>query len=454
MPGLFGIFEVGRRSMQASQVALQIAGHNLANAATPGYHRQRVENVASLPEMTMVGALGTGVRVDTIRRIEDRFLELSLQREMPLQARYAARAAITSEAEMAFGEPTDSGMQARLEDFYTSWDDLASSPEDDGARESVVRTASSLADTIRTTRARLDERRRSISGEMRTVIDDANRILADLESVNGDIQAAGARGAVLGDLADRRDLLVGTLADLVGAQATLDDDGTAMVRMGGRVLLQAEIRGEITWDDGPAQAPSYAGRALDGGDVDGRLGGLLEARDEDLSASIRRLDEFAVRLANDVNELHSGGIDANGSPAGAFFVLTSVGRDGVTDAAAVLRVDASLLNDSSLVAAGRNGAPGDNSLALDLAALRSRREGPGSLLSALLVDVGGRAREAADLSRGQDIVVDAISAQRESVSGVSLDEEGANLLRFQRIYQASAQLVSIADELAQTVLSL
>jgi flagellar hook-associated protein 1 FlgK len=106
------------------------------------------------------------------------------------------------------------------------------------------------------------------------------------------------------------------------------------------------------------------------------------------------------------------------------------------------------------VAAGRGSAAGDNALALEMAELRSRREGPASLLSALVVDVGSRARESADLARGQEIVVDSIRAQRESVVGVSLDEEGADLLRFQRSYQAAAQLISIADEMAQTVLAL
>ncbi len=454
MPGLFGIYELGRHSLLAQQMALQTAGHNLANAATPGYHRQRVEMEATLPELTAFGALGTGVRVETIRRIEDRFLELSVQREIPLHARFSARAAVMAEAELAFGEPTDGGMQSLLEQFYDSWDDLASSPEDAGARESVVRNAMSLAGSIRTARLRFDERRGALTGEVRAAVDDANRVLHELERVNRGILAQNARGADLGDLADRRDLLAETLADLVGAQATVDEDGTATVRIGGRVILQAEIVGEIAWDDGPAQAPVVAGRALEAGDLDGRVGGLMEARDGDLAEAIRRLDELAARLASDVNALHESGIDAHGRTGGAFFSLGGVGSDGVTNAAVSLAVDANIVRDSSRVAAGGTNAAGDNAIALEIAALRSRRDGATGLLAALVVDVGSRARESADLARGQEFVVDAIRAQRESVVGVSLDEEGANLLRFQRSYQASAQLISIADEMAQTILAL
>ncbi len=454
MPGLFGIYELGRHSLLAQQMALQTAGHNLANAATPGYHRQRVEAVPTLPELTAFGALGTGVRVDTIRRIEDRFLELSVQREIPLLSRFSARAAVMAEAELTFGEPTDGGMQSFMEQFFDSWDDLASAPEDLGARESVVRSAMTLAGSIRTARVRFDERRDALTGEIRAAVDDANRVLRELESVNRGIMSQNARRADLGDLADRRDLLIETLADLVGAESAIDDDGTAMVRIGGRTILQAEIAGEIAWDDGTAQAPVIAGRSIEVGEIEGRVGGLMDARDGDLAAAIRGLDELAVRLANDVNAIHANGVDANGRPAGAFFTLAALGQDGVTNAAVSIDVAAALAQDSSRVAAGRGSAAGDNSLALEMAELRSRREGPASLLSALVVDVGSRARESADLARGQEIVVDSIRAQRESVVGVSLDEEGADLLRFQRSYQAAAQLISIADELAQTVLAL
>ncbi|HET9888639.1 MAG TPA: flagellar basal body protein, partial [bacterium] len=195
MPGLFGIFELGRNSMLAQQAALQTAGHNIANAATPGYHRQRVETGPTLPELTAFGALGTGVRIDTIRRVENRFLEMSAQREIPLSARYSARAGVLSEAELAFGDPAEGGMQTFLEQFFTSWDDLASSPEDSGARDTVARTATSLVQILHSTRARLVEKRDALSGEMRSVVDTANSAIRELERLNHGILASEARGA-------------------------------------------------------------------------------------------------------------------------------------------------------------------------------------------------------------------------------------------------------------------
>jgi flagellar hook-associated protein 1 FlgK len=156
----------------------------------------------------------------------------------------------------------------------------------------------------------------------------------------------------------------------------------------------------------------------------------------------------------DVNTIYQQGTNSSGTAGNAFFVLTTTGRDGVTNAAGTIALNPILAQDPARISTGRTSAAGDNAIALDIAALRSAREGPASLLNAVVVDIGGRAREANDLARGQAIVLDGIRAERESASGVSLDEEGANLLRFQRSYQASAQLISIADEMAATLLAI
>ena len=147
-------------------------------------------------------------------------------------------------------------------------------------------------------------------------------------------------------------------------------------------------------------------------------------------------------------------IEGVSSCAVPFFVLVGMGQDPVDRAGAGLRVNPLLVTDSTLVAAGRDGAPGDNSVALEIAALRNDMRGPTGSLHSLVVGAGTRARHAEDLAAGQRIVVDSFVAQRESISGVSLDEEGANLLRFQRSYQAAAQVMATADEMLQTLLTL
>ena len=454
MPGIFGIYGLSSRALMAFQNAMTTVGHNISNAGTVGYHRQRVDLRPSLPEFSAWGALGTGVRVDSVQRIEDRFIELAIQREAPVLSRFDAQTGALKQAELVFGEPSDSGITSVLDEFFTGWDDLASNPEDLGAREAVVRQGMSLADAVGASRERLATQQHAITGEVSHMINEANRLISEMQNLNRAIVSAQRGGQIPADLEDRRDMLVAQLGDLVGASASVEADGTAIVRLGGRTIVQLESATPIEFDPAAGTRPSVGGRALQGSELDGRVGGLLDVRDDDLAEMIHRLDEFAVDLAARVNELHAAGTDANGDDTVPFFVLVGMGQDPVDRAGAGLRVNPLLVADSSRVAAGGNGAPGDNTVALDIAALRSDSSGPAGALRALVVDSGTRARHSEDLAEGQRIVVDSFRAQRESISGVSLDEEGANLLRFQRSYQAAAQLISTADEMLQTLLTL
>lgn len=453
MPGLFGLFGLGARSLTSLQSAMNAVSHNVANAATPGFHRQRVDLEAELPQITAAGALGTGVRAGTVRRIQDQFLEAALRRELPLLSRYSARAEILSRSELQFGEPSDTGLASQLDDFYDGWNALASSPEDLGARESVVRLGASLADSLRQASDSLADERVSLTGQIMSAVDDANRAIRELDSLNHAIVASTRGGAVAPDLEDRRDSLIETLTHLVGATASIEGNGTATVRLSGRVVVQQAGFDEIVFDPATSDTLRLHGSTLEAQELGGRVGGLAQVRDGDLVDSLRQLDVMAERLASAVNTIHARGRDRRGEPATDFFVFES-GRNGVDGAATTLRVNALLEKDASRVAVGSDGSPGDNSIALDLAALRDDQDGASALLRSLVADVGSRTRESQDLADGQAIVVNSYQAQRESVSGVSLDEEAANLLRFQRSYQAAARLVTTVDEMAQSLLAM
>ncbi|MCA9753511.1 MAG: flagellar hook-associated protein FlgK, partial [Gemmatimonadetes bacterium] len=422
---------------------------------TEGFHRQRVELAQGNPEFTAWGALGTGVRPDSIRRVQDRFLESALQRELPMLARFEVQADALSQAEITFGEPSDGGLTSQLDDFFAGFDDLASNPGDAGSREAVVRRGVALAQALGSARERLYAQQQEITAQIGYSLDQGNRLLREVQSLNRDILASQRGGVVPADLEDRRDQLIEQLGDMIGATGSVEGDGTATIRMGGRALVQLEAATEIEYDLTKLNgAPKVGDRELLANELDGRVGGLFEARDEHLASAIRKLDEFAADLAARVNDLHSSGVDMNGDDAVPFFVFVGLEGNSVDRAAAGLRVNPLITADPSLVAAGRDGSDGDNTLALDLAALRNDSSGPTGALRSLIVDFGSRARQAADLSEGQRVVVDSFRAQRESVSGVSLDEEGADLLRYQRSYQAAAQMIATADEMLQTLLAL
>jgi flagellar hook-associated protein 1 len=454
VPGLFSIYGLANRALMSFQTAMSVVGHNVSNADTAGFHRQRVELRAGSPVVTSDGMLGTGVQVQTVQRVEDRFIESALQREVPLLSRYSARSDALSQSQLVFGEPSDSGLTAQLDAFFTGWDDLASNPEDPAARESVVRLGMTVADSVRSARTRLTDQQDAITADIGRSVDDANRAMHELQNLNTKILASTRDGVVPGDLEDRRDQLAESLADLLGATTQVASDGTATVRVSGRVIVQAGDAQTIAYDPSKSRAPTLDGRELTDGSLDGRIGGLVQARDGDLAALVKRLDEFAARLAQGVNDLHTQGKDANGDAALPFFVVLGVAQDGVSGAAGGLQVNAALVADSSKVAAGSDGSVADNGVALDIAGLRAERSGASDMLQSLVVDAASRAREAQDLSQGQQVVVQSFQAQRESVSGVSLDEEGAKLLQYQRSYQAAARVLTAVDEMTQTILAI
>lgn len=453
MPGLFGIYGLASRALTSFQTAISVVGHNVANAGTPGFHRQRVDLRAGAPEYIAAGTLGTGVTVHNVQRVEDRFIEFAVQREVPLLSRYTARADALSRSQLAFGEPSDQGITAQLDEFFSGWDDLASNPEDQAARESVVRLGMTLAGSVQEARSRLTDQQDSISGEITRSVDEANRAIHELEGLNRSILSATRNGVPPADLEDRRDQLTETLGDLTGATIQVESDGTATVRLGGRVLVQREAAQSLEYDPSRSQVPTLDGRELGAPELDGKIGGLLQVRDGDLADVVRRLDEFAARLAGDVNDLHVQGQDPTGGAALPFFVMVGLARDGVTGAAARLEVNPALLADSSRVVAGSDGSAADNGIALDIAALRAERSGAADMLHALVVDTASRARESEDLATGQGVIVQSFQAQRESVSGVSLDEEASALLQYQRSYQAAARVMTVVDEMTQTILS-
>jgi flagellar hook-associated protein 1 FlgK len=454
VPGLFGIFELGRRSLLNAQTGMSNVGHNVANAATEGFHRQRVEFRAEPGSIDVFRATGNGARVDSVRRVENRFLENALDHELPVLSRFTARAGILSQSELIFGEPSDEGITTVLDRFFDGWNELASNPESSGGRESVVRLGAALASSLSSARRTLLERQNEIDIEIDATLEDAHRSIHELKQLNQEILKGSAAGIASPDLADRRDHLVETLGELLGASATIEESGTATLRLNGRVLLQRESIETLSFERGISSLPRLSGGSLAPGEIDGRLGGLLDARDHDLAPTLERLDEFALRLAQDVNAIHEQGLDSHGSKAQSFFVLEGLGPDGVEGAAGGIRVNEALARDSSLVSAGGTEAPGDNSTALELASLRSSPSGLTAMLRDLVGEFGARSREAQDAALGSQILVDSLRAQREAISGVSLDEEAADLLRFERMYQAAARIMTMADEMAQMVLSM
>jgi len=447
MPGLFSGIEMAKRALSAHQMRLGVISHNIANASTPGYSRQ--EGVLNSTPSYQNGNLflGTGVDLARVDRYRDPFFDKRALDEKGTAGQYEALRTGLEQVEGVFADLSSVGIGARLAEFWQSWNELANRPTDTATRTNVVTATRSLAASIRNTRDELSDIRQTFRFQIESTVDDINRLATEIAELNYQIHAAEVGGGQANDLRDERLRLVEELSELSGATITEGTDNMVTVRIGGRFLVDGTrttaVRVEHTGDpEDPGQPPIWE----DGQSVvnyAGQLGGLIEARDGTIVQVIADLDAFTAALIAETNAIHDDGTGT---------LLVFEGND-----ARDIEVGTAISLDPNAIRAGV-GLAGDNTIAIALAGLEHDAIGAlgdvtfNDYISSMVGDIGSRTREAQDLESTQAMVLLQIENVRESVSGVSLDEEAAELVMAQRAFQAAAQVVNTMDSLIETVI--
>ena len=427
IPTLQGL-QTALSGLLAEQQAMDIAGHNITNANTEGYSRERVVMetgpeipVPSLSAVTGQGAqLGTGVTIETYTRIRNIYLDSQYRTQNSTLSAASTQAEELEQAESAFNEPSSAGISNQLSNFWSAWNSLAAAPTSEAAKEGVVAAGQRLASAFNQLSAQLQtissqatqqyEARTGPSGE----VADYARQIAQL---NEQIKQAEQARQPPNDMLDRRDLLIDKLSALANVTVSQQPDGTDTIAFGDAAEPLVE-GGTVNW---PQTLSPAAG---------GQLGALLALNGPTggLTVFASELDAVAASVAASVNELHTS------TP---FF-------EGTT--AATLKVAIS----SAGVQASSTEAPGGNDVAIAIASLRGGTAEQG--YSALVGLVGSTVQGAKDEQANLQTTLTAIGNQRQAVSGVSLDEEMTNLITFQRGYQASARTLTAMDEMLETLI--
>jgi flagellar hook-associated protein 1 FlgK len=434
------------RGLLAQQRMLDTTGHNIANASTKGYSRQEATLVASPALIVPAGSLasgagahiGSGVDVETFRRIRDQFVDLQFRSQNTNLGEWAARANALDAAELSLAEPGENGINEQLARFWDAWADVANAPVDPAAKQALVEQAGALADAFVTVRAQIAMARDQGMAEYATLSGPTGEVALaaqDLAGLNDQIKRYITAGDIPNDLLDRRDLLIDRLSQFGQVSITEQADGTvdvAFVDTAAAATTYPIVTGTTaTWTGPPA------GDAWSPG---GRLGGLLEASRSGgtLDGYLADVDAVATSVATLVNGAY-----------GATFFETGLGGDGFSGA--TLRVEASLDADPRAVDPG-SGNAGSNDRALAVAALRDHAS-IDRAYQAFVAKVGAQVRDARRQEANAQVLTDAVENRRQSVSGVSLDEEMANMVRFQRSYQASARAMSTMDEMLDVLIN-
>jgi flagellar hook-associated protein 1 FlgK len=568
----FGL-DVGASALRAAQQLLDTAAHNVANANTAGYTRQRVRLVAAPPytypafnRTGLPGQIGTGVNVVAITRIRDNFLDLQVQTQLGLQGQWDARQQELNKIEAIFPEPSDSGLGNTLSKYWDAWQDIAADPTSTAARSALTEQAQALATDLNRDATQLRLIASGIDAQVTDKVRTINDLATQIATLNGQIQRVQVTGDNANDLLDQREQLLEQLSQIVPATVLTRADGTINVLIGGtdlvnnvytrQVSIQTDANGHAqpVWADGSAFAPPS-----------GALKALVDVRDKDLAGYQAQLDALAQGVADATNALHERGVDAYGNlgqalftyqpanPAGTLAVSQAVAADprllavasspdapgdgsvagliadlrnalsyvtgdaatnvvGASDlttngTARLMTIDASTATaqvwtfssggGNTLTLTGADGATqtitvpdmavgstqvlsfdqlgiklrisaptvakGGADLVADLttagkntitvASLYAPAQKTADFYAGLVGKIGSATSQAAEMGANQQLVVNQLQQRVEETSGVSLDEEAADMIRFQHAYQAAARVITTMDEMLNTLIN-
>jgi flagellar hook-associated protein 1 FlgK len=427
----FGL-QTSLRGLLAHQQAIDTTSHNVANANTDGYSRQEavLGTTDALPIVTGIngsGHLGTGVTVEGFKRIRDTFLDLQYRAQNMQVGDQQTRSTQLDQVELVLAEPSDNGIASQLTQFWNGWADLSNSPDDVAARQALIDQAKNVADSFKTVDDQLTTVKSQATAEYTALTGpggDVPAIANEIAQLNAAIKQFTATGDSPNDLLDRRDALLDKLSNL--AQVSVTDLGGGSIRVDfGDAAAPLVNDTAVTWPQTLTAPGGQLGALID----IAKTGGVIDSYRADLNNVVKT-------LADSVNALHNpGGTGTN------FFNYTAGAEAGS------LTVNAT----TATVKTSTSGAAGSNDVALAIAGLRG---GTGDkLYTSFVTRIGGDLKNAQRGEANANVLLSSIEDRRQSTSGVSMDEEMTNLVRYQRGYQASARTMSTMDQMLDTLIN-
>ncbi len=466
MLGLFGTLNLAARSMSTQRAGVEVAGQNLANVNNPAYARQRVAISTSITIGSEVGPQGTGAEAVAIVQMRNAILDNQIQAEASNRGALAARQLALQYGQAALGAQIDTSsaegisggnsLSEGLSNLFNAFHSLSTNPTSMAERQTLLMQASSLALQFNQLDKRLNTLNDSLNATITAEATSANQLLADIAKLNDLIRTAEiTSGGSANDLRDTRQARLEELAKYVKLDLTTSAGGAVNVAIGGvdMIVDNQQVDSLEIYDAGGGQMLVRATTAgtplpLTGGSIQG----TIDARDVGIATLRTNINSLANLLITQVNAVHANGFSLTGSTGANFFTGTNAADIGVNGA---------LLNDPSLVqAAGVSGAAGDNQTALALAQLAQAKHAAlnnQTFSQAYSQNVATFGQELATVNTqlsDQQAIENMLLRQRDSLGGVSLDEEMTDLTRFQKAFAASARLVTVVDEMLETLVNM
>ena len=459
MPSILSGFDTVQQALAAQQYALSIAQRNVANANNPAYARQEVLFSPVGQEEATPGIPGV-----TLRSVRDRFIDYSISQELQSFAEYTVAYDALERINAVFGGNAGQDLQQAISDFFNSFGSLASAPEDPALRQQVLESANTLTREFHRVYGDIQQVQTSQDHALTYAVEEINSLTARIADLNEKVVTAKALGSEDEFVfRDARQQLIEELSGLVDISFFETETGslTLTTRQGDLIVLEAQNR---SFKLGPMVSGPFRGVFLDGNDItasieSGKLGGLVDARDNKIAGYLNALDDMAAAIISRVNEQHALGWDLDGLSGGDFFQPFTPPGPGSNEGAARI-INVALTDPRRIAAAEAGTGAGNNVNAKRIADIveenlfTSSTETVSQFYARLIFRIGsdGNAAEAGMLT--QKSVLEQLKNQRDAFSGVNLDEEAISIVKYQKAYQASARYANILDALSDEILQL
>jgi flagellar hook-associated protein 1 FlgK len=435
--------------LTAAQAGIDTASHNVANASTVGYTRQRVDLATRLPYHQRFGTIGQGVDVVGITRTRIAGLDKQVRTSIAAQGRLDVLTNLLEGAESIMGEPSD-GITATMSGLWTAFDELTLDPPGPAARRNVISALNDLTTSIRGVAEKWDLDAKNTSNVLSDYVDKTNSMLEEVAELNRLILTTPETDGMPNDLLDRRDVLLDDLASIAGVTVTTMENGSARVSLNGLGLVSDIVASPLSYDPATFQITHSSGTPVT---VGGELAGFQSYLQNELPSFQAELNDFARDLADALNAQHALGYTPSGAAGGSLLSYTA-GNEAMSLVVAV--------TDHTEIAAAGSGPPVaeyDGLNAEALANLRDALVADGGSISlddsirALVAHVGQMTAAASSGADSQAALTAAAENSRMQAHGVSIDEEMVNLITYQRAYEAAARVMTAVDESLDTLIN-
>ena len=441
---------IASQALDVDQGALDATTNNIANANTPGYSREVVDLTEQTPVEVGNITYGTGVNLAQIQSVRDQVLTLQIAEQTTQQNGAQTQLNSLQQVQAMFSDPTQ-GIGADMSAFFNSLSQLSTDPTDGSQRSAVITAAQNLATSFNQTAQNLTTNQATLNQSVSSTVDQINSLTQQIAQINAQVGQMQQLNQDPGALEDQENQLINQLSQLTNVSETQTQEGLTLTTGNGTALVvgnQSYALQVQTGTDGMQDVFSN-GQDITTTIQGGNLGGAIQVRDQDIPGLMNQLNTLASQFATAINAAQAQGYDLNGNQGQALFTFNAAG------AAASFSV---ATTNPDAIAASSDGTPGSNGNIANLMAVETNAlpsgETPTDSYATLVSQTGNLAAEAQAEVTATTTSLNQLNDQLGSISGVSINEETANLLNYQNAFSAAARVVSTVDELTQTVLDM